>query len=123
MSIVQNLKMDSDQRSHTLELHMFAFTAINLRDAVSFFSRVSLSNEQLLGLQQFCSNYYRATALFLTSTPATWTIGHIVPSHAKIIHQRLGMGLGKNTMEGREAKHVTLAKFTRNAQFSNRFGG
>ena len=121
MSIVQNLKMDSDQRSHTLKLHVFAFTAINLRDAVSFFSRVSLSNEQVLSLQQFCSNYYRATALFLTSTPTTWTIGHIVPSHAKVIHQRLGMGLGINTMEGREAKHVTLAKFTRNTQFSNRW--
>ena len=31
------------------------------------------------------------------------------------------MGLGINTMEGRDAKHVTLAKFTHNTQFSNRW--
>ncbi|CAH3167592.1 unnamed protein product, partial [Porites evermanni] len=121
MSIVKNLRMDSDQRSHTFQLHVFAHIAINLRDAVSLFSRVSISNEQVLSLQQFCSNYYRTTSLFLTSTPTTWTIGHIVPSHTKAIHERLGLGLGINSMEGREAKHVTLAKFTQNTQFSNRW--
>ena len=121
MSIVKNLRMDSDQRSHTFQSHVFAHIAINLRDAVSLFSRVSISNEQVLSLQQFCSNYYRATSLFLTSTPTTWTIGHIVPSHTKAIHERLGLGLGINSMEGREAKHVTLAKFTQNTQFSNRW--
>ena len=34
---------------------------------------------------------------------------------------KLGMGLGINTMEGREGKHVTLAKFTCNTQFSNKW--
>ena len=122
MSIVKNLRMDSDQRSHTFQSHVFAHIAINLRDAVSLFSRVSISNEQVLSLQQFCSNYYRATSLFRTSTPTTWTIGHIVPSHTKAIHERLGLGLGINSMEGREAKHVTLAKLTQNTQFINRWG-
>ena len=36
------------------------------------------------------------------------------------MHQKLAMGLGINTMEGKEAKHVNLAKFTQNTQFSNR---
>ena len=104
MSIVKNLRMDSDQRSHNFWLHVFAHIAINLRDAVSFFSRVSISNKQVLSLQQFCSNYYRATSLFFTSTPTTtWTIGHIVPSHTKAIYQRLGLGLGINSMEGGQA--------------------
>ena len=57
----------------------------------------------------------------LSATPTSWTIGHIVPTHARQIHQSLGMGLGVNTMEGREAKHIALAKFTRNTQFSNRW--
>ena len=121
MSIGKNLRMDSDQRSHTFQLHVFAHIAINLRDAVSLFSRVSISNEQVLSLQQLCSNYYRATSLFLTSTPTTLTIGHIVPSHTKAIHQRLVLGLGLNSMEGMEAEHVTWAKFTQNTQFSNRW--
>ena len=44
-----------------------------------------------------------------------------MPAHARQIHQSLGMGLGVNTMEEREAKHIALAKFTRNTQFSNRW--
>ena len=116
LSTVKNLRMDPDQRSHTFQLHVFAHIAVNLRDAVSLFSRVSVSNEQVLSLKRFCSNYYRATSLFLTSTLTTWTTGHIIPSHTKAIHQMLGLGLGINSMEGREgreAKHATLAKFTK----------
>ena len=67
MSIVRNLKTDSYQKCHTFELPVFAYTAKNLRDAVSFFSEVSLSNEQVQSLQQVCSNFFRVTALFLTS--------------------------------------------------------
>ena len=43
--------------------------------------------------------------------------------HARQVHETvtLGMGLGINTTEGREAKHIALAKFTNNTQFSNRW--
>ena len=36
MSIVWNLKMDSDQQPHTFQLQVFAFTAINLFCSFSF---------------------------------------------------------------------------------------
>ena len=72
-----------------------------------------MSSEQVQSLSQVCSNYFRATALFLKSTPTSWTIGHVVPVHAQQLQETLGLGLGINTMEGREAKHVTLAKFTK----------
>ena len=121
MSIVEGVTMDDDQQSHTFKLHVSAYTGINLRDAVSLFSRVTISSEQIQSLSEVCSNFFRATALFLSATPTSWTIGHIVPAHARQIHQSLGMGLGVNTMEGREAKHIALAKFTRNTQFSNRW--
>jgi len=39
--------MDDDQQSHTFKLHAFAYTGINLRDAVSLFSRVTISSEQV----------------------------------------------------------------------------
>jgi len=70
-------------------------------------------------------NRFRASVkfleIFLSATPTSWTIDHIVPAHARQIHQSLGMGLGVNTMEEREAKHIALDKFTRNTQFSNRW--
>ena len=95
-------------------MHGFAYTGINLRDTVSLFSRVTISNEQIQSLCEVCFN-------FLFATPTSRKIGHIVPAHARQIHRSLGMGLGVNTMEGREAKHVALAKFTRSTQFTNRW--
>ena len=121
MSIVESLKTDADQTSHTFKLHAFAYTGMNLRDAVSLFSSVTMSSEQVQSLHRVCSNFFRATALFLSCTPTSWTVGHVVPVHAKQIQDTLGMGLGINTMEGREAKHITLAKFTNNTQFNNRW--
>ena len=121
MSIIDSLKTDQDQTCHTFKLHVFAYTAMNLRDSVSLFSRITLSSDQVQSLGQVCSNFFRATALFLSCTPTSWTIGHVVPVHAKQIQENLGMGLGINTMEGREAKHISLANFTKNTQFNNRW--
>ena len=114
MLIVLSLKTNADEESHTFKLHVFAYTAINLRDSVSLFSRITISGEEVQNLQQVCSNFFRATALFLSSTPTSWTIGHVVPLHAKQLCDSIGMGLGVNTMEDREAKHIALANFTYN---------
>ena len=120
MLIVLSLKTNADQESHTFKLHVFAYTAINLRDSVSLFSRITISGEEVQNLQQVCS-IFRATALFLSSTPTSWTIGHVVPLHAQPLCDSIGTGLGVNTMEGREAKHIALANFTHNTQYSNRW--
>ena len=62
----------------------------------------------------FFSNFFRATALYLSCTPTSWAIGYVLPIHAKQLWDSVGMGLGINGMEGREAKHIALAKFTHN---------
>ena len=53
MSIVLSLKTDTDQNPHTFQLHVFAFTAINLRDSVSLFSRITISVELLFQAKRF----------------------------------------------------------------------
>ena len=104
MYIVESLKTDEDQNVHTFKLHVFAYTGLNLRDSVSLFSRISMSSEQVQSLSQVCSNYFRATGLFLKSTPTSWTIGHVVPVHAQQLQETLGLGLGINTRrEGRQS--------------------
>ena len=85
------ITMDDDQQSHTFKLHVFAYPWIHLRDAVSLLSRVTISNEQIQSLCEVCSNFFSATALFLSAKPTSWTIGHIVLAHARQIHQSLGM--------------------------------
>ena len=73
---------------------------------MSLFSRVTVSSEQIHSLSEVCSNLFQVAALFLHCSPTTWTIGHVVPVHARQVHETLGMGLGINTTEGREAKHI-----------------
>ena len=114
-----SLKTNADQESHTFKLHVFAYTAINLRNSVSLFSRITISGEEVQNLQQVCSNFFRATAQFLSSNPTSWAIGHVVPLHTKQLYDSIGMGLGVNTMEDREAKHIALANFTYNTKYSN----
>ena len=98
---------------------MFATIAVNLRDSVSIFSRIKkVTDEEVMSLTGVTRNYFRACALF---SSATWTIGHCVPANIKQIKQELGVGFGVNTMESRESKHVSVARFARNTHHSTRW--
>ena len=54
-------------------------------------------------------------------SPTTWTIGHAVPFHTRQIYIEFGLGLGLNTMQGREAKHQAISKYCYNAMSSDRW--
>ena len=121
MKLVNSLILHDDQPTHVFTLHIFAIIAVNLRDAVSIFCRINVSNEDVRQLKEVSCKYFRACALFSAVTPTIWTIGHIVPVHTQQIKQSLGFGLGINSMEGQEAKHFSLAKFARNTHHSTRW--
>lgn len=69
--------------------------------------------------------YFNVNALFLQKVnPAVWTVGYIVPLHTKELFQTLSFGLGLNTMQGHEAKHMKHKKYmenTTNVQKSQRW--
>ena len=44
-----------------------------------------------------------------------WSVGHLVPVDSKWFFEKYGTGLGINTMQGREAKHVQLASYAKNS--------
>ena len=121
MKLVESLALEDDQPTHLFSFHMFAVIAVNLRDAVSLFSRINITEEELIRLREVSCKYFRGCALFSSVTPTTWTIGHVVPVHTKQVKQQLSFGLGINTMEGREAKHVSLARFANNTHHSTRW--
>jgi hypothetical protein len=54
-------------------------------------------------------------------TPSEWSIGKVVPVHAKWMFERYGVGLGINTMQGREAKHVHIASYAKHSNIKNRW--
>jgi len=106
--------VDPQGKTSSNDLHIIAYVCLCLRDAVSLFSRVNISPSQVLELKSLCYNYFCTYALFLSVNPTVWTIGHIVPAHTEHMKQLYDMGLGLNSMEGREAKHVFISKYSEN---------
>ena len=92
-------------------LHVLAFLCLCLRDCVSLFNRLQISDSQVEELQEKSRAFYTALCLFNSVNPTTWTLGHVVPAHTKDMKARYGMGLGLNSMEGRETEHISISKF------------
>ena len=83
-------------------LHVLGYIFLCLRDCLSLFNCLNISDEELSKLSKQCKNYFRATALFFRVNPTIWIIGCLVPVHTKNIKNRYGLGIGLNSMEGRE---------------------
>ena len=102
-------------KGSNLKLHTLAFIGIKLRDAVAIYTRVKTSMEDIILLDQLCKSYFTAVSLLLkTPNPTIWTIGYAIPLHAKQLFDTLGYGLGLNSMQGREAKHIKLKQYLQN---------
>ena len=102
--------------------YVLAFMAVNLRDTVSIFSRITDMWKSLLAkLDKCCKNYFNAAALFLRVTVSVWTVGYIVPVHTRKLFQKYHTSLGLNTMQGREAKHQRLAAYSKNTTMKNKW--
>ena len=113
--IQELLKIPTLSKGHILKLHTLSFIGVKLRDAVSIYSRVEISIEQVENLKVLCQQFFNANSLLLTDvTPTVWTVGVAIPYHTSKLYQKLGYGLGLNSMQGREAKHVKLAKYVEN---------
>ena len=50
-----------------------------------------------------------------------WTLGCAVLVHTEDMEQVYGLGLGLNSMEGREAKHISISKYCKNTAYSHRW--
>ena len=117
-SAYRDLERDPNAKSH---LHALAFLCLVLRDCISLFSRLEIDNEQVSKLEQLCRTFYRIHQLVFKFHPSVWTLGFIVPYHTKDMKGKYGLGLGLNSMEGREAKHVSISRYTANTHFYSRW--
>ena len=101
--------------SNKVKLHALAFSALQLRDSGSLFSRVEISREQLVELESKCQLYFNTHALLLDGiNPTTWTTGYAIPYSTQQLFKESGFGLGLNSMQGREAKHIKLTAYVQN---------
>ena len=79
---------------------------MQLREVTLLYSRVHPLDQNYLDcLKKNGQLYFNSVSLFVGSpvSPTVWTIGYAIPYHAQIIFRRYFLGLGVNTMEGREA--------------------
>ena len=85
---------------------------LHLRNGLSLASRVTnISLGNLPVLEKECSQYFNLASLFHSVSLSIWVMGYCVPFHTRELLQDLGVGLGINSMQGREAKHQHLLHF------------
>ena len=109
------VKISSIGNGTLVKLHGLHFVAVKLRDAAAIYSRVETTSDQVVELKTTCEQYFNAVQLlFERVNPTVWSIGYAVPYHMKELYDMLGYGLGLNSMQGREAKHVKLKNYVNN---------
>ena len=122
MTLIKAISCDEDDPINRLQLCAFAFVGLQLRDCISRFSRVTVDETVMGELSESCSKYFNGCALFLGNvTPTVWTIGYAVPYHTGLLYRKFGVGLGINSMQGREAKHVRISQYSKHATLSTRW--
>jgi len=122
MKLVKAVSSEQDTPIQSLQINTFAFVGLQLRVATSRFSRVNIDQKVLQELKDSCKMYFNAYSLLLGSvSPTVWTIGHAVPFHTELLFNIFGLGLGVNSMQGREAKHVRIAQYAKHATLSSRW--
>ena len=85
--IQELLKIHTFSKGHVLKLHTFSFIRVKLRGAVSIYSRVEVSIEQVENLKVLCQQFFNASNLLLTDiTPTVWTVGVALPYHTSKLH-------------------------------------
>ena len=93
--------------------------SINLRKLISYSVRiVDITAEDVAEMAVVAKQMFRISCLHDPISPSLWTLCVITPAHTKEIFENLGLGLGVNSMEGREQKHQKIHKYMQNAMQS-----
>lgn len=106
-----------------LRLHEIYFQSIHLRQLISYAVRIENFNEEmLLCMFEEGKLLFKACCLFdQRVSPSMWTLCNVAPVNAEECFKKYGLGLGCNTMEGREQKHQRIAKYAQNTTYQNRW--
>lgn len=121
MYLVVALESEGDSPETQMRLRAIAHCALELRSAMSLFSRVNIQERDLIELENHCLRFFNVVSTMLQSvSPTVWTIGYAVPYHTLILFNNYKLVLGVNSMQGREAKHVRLQQYAKHAILASR---
>ena len=54
-------------------------------------------------------------------TPSMWVLSNVTPFQTKTTLSQYGLGIGVNSMEGREQKHQRIKRYAENTTFQNKW--
>ena len=82
MFLIDSLRRENDMGPESLRLMSVAFAALQLRDAVSKFSRVETNAAICQELKVHCQLFFNTCSLLMKSVnPTVWTVGYAIPFH------------------------------------------
>ncbi|CAB4017352.1 Hypothetical predicted protein, partial [Paramuricea clavata] len=110
-----------DKTKALFTFHVLAYLCLTLRDCVSVFSRIDVTDSQLDDLEKNCRTYFVLHYLYFDHHPTACTLGNIVSEHARDMKVKYGKRLGLNSMEGRESKHISISRYSKNTYFKARW--
>lgn len=91
MFIIDILESAAKSQQTVLLVHIHAYLCLCLRDAVSLFSRVNITDEQVCNLKSLCTDIYRGYCLYLSNVnPTIWSLGNLVPQHTEEMKAKYG---------------------------------
>ena len=96
---------------------------INLRRLISYSVRVvDVSEDDIVEMESAAQKLFRLCCKYDNNiTPSLWTFCNAAPVHAKHLLEKLGLGLGANSMEGREQKHQKIKCYMQNTSVQQRW--
>lgn len=102
MRLIKHLSIEEDSPKQRQTLFVLAYIGIRLRECCSIFNRQDVKEADLNRLEEAAKQYLYAHRLFLpyTVNPTMWTLGHVLPVHARQVYDTYQQGLLTVTMEG-----------------------
>ena len=104
--------MESANESNAELISRLALSKIceKLRDIGSIINRVKTSTDNVDKIQSLCQLYFNLYVLFFPQQTniTVWTLGYVIPYHAKNMYDNFKIGYGILTMQGKESKHSAI---------------
>lgn len=119
--LIENISyIDQDKWKKRL-LVIFA-QSIHLRKLISYAVRVKDFDINMADeMQHVGKKLFNLVRKYDRITPSVWILCIIAPVQSKQLYTKLNLGLGINTMEGREQKHQKIERYMFNATVKDRW--
>ena len=107
LRVVDVLKTENESELEKMYRCVTSKNFESLRHAGVLANRLRVDNTYPKAISEICTQYFNLYAMFFSEdcNSTVWTLGYVVPYHAKKLYQSHSIGYGILSMQGEEAKH------------------